>query len=323
MTAIYLPGSAVATSRLGFGCAYLTGGFEMRANCRLVDAAFDAGFRHFDVAPLYGIGTAEDVLARALSSRRGQVTLASKVGRPRPHLSMKTQFLRFFAAPLRRYAAAYLRRRVQQATAGMESRGRFDLPFVEQSVAETFRRLRTDYLDLLLLHEAALEDISDELLTFLDKGRQSGRFRSLGIASTYDKILRISPVHGDFFDVLQYSWSVLDVGQQPLPGPAFRVTHRAIMRAYDPLQDWLRSDPDVAERLSNAVNCDLLAPGAMSNLLLGAALAHNPGGIALVGTRRIDRIAENAAVLGSDTFIRQGRALAEALVREQKCPSPV
>ena len=48
---VILPNSKIVTSPLGFGCAYLIGGLRKRANCRLVDIAFDLGYRHFDVAP--------------------------------------------------------------------------------------------------------------------------------------------------------------------------------------------------------------------------------------------------------------------------------
>lgn len=322
MSSIILPNSNITTSSLGFGCAYLTGGFEFKKNRRLVDAAFDAGFRHFDVAPLYGIGTAESVLAAALAKRRAQVTIASKVGRPRPILTTKMQLIRLLATPLRHYAAWFLRWRDKKIVEGKVSRGNFDLPFVEQSISETLQNLQTDYLDILLLHEATLEDLTDELLTFLDKKRSAGVFRAVGVASTYDKIESIVPVYGAFFDVIQYSWSVLDIDQLNFSQNHFVITHRAIMRAYEPLRFWMMSDQTVADRLSNAVGYDLSTPLTLSNILLGAAISYNSLGVSLVGTRRLERIYENAAVLNDTKLVQAGAKLLKAVANEKGRPKP-
>ena len=54
-----------ALERIGFGCSHITGGFEARANLRLLRLAYDHGIRHFDTAPMYGHGTSEEVLATA------------------------------------------------------------------------------------------------------------------------------------------------------------------------------------------------------------------------------------------------------------------
>jgi len=71
--------------RLGLGCAPLAGLYaavsdeEARAT---VDAAWDAGIRFFDVAPLYGEGRSEKRLGAALADRpRDEYALSTKVGR--------------------------------------------------------------------------------------------------------------------------------------------------------------------------------------------------------------------------------------------------
>jgi D-threo-aldose 1-dehydrogenase len=78
-----LGGSGVVVSRLALGTAPLGGLFasvtedDARAT---VDAAWDAGIRFFDTAPLYGLGRAEERLGAALRGREGFV-LSTKVGR--------------------------------------------------------------------------------------------------------------------------------------------------------------------------------------------------------------------------------------------------
>ncbi len=77
-------GGPVVTG-LGLGCAPLGNLFtvvEEEAARATVDAAWDAGIRLFDVAPLYGHGVAEERLGRALSDRpRDEAVVSTKVGR--------------------------------------------------------------------------------------------------------------------------------------------------------------------------------------------------------------------------------------------------
>ena len=68
-------------SRLGFGTSGIMGAaLTSRGRLRLLDAAFDAGIRHFDTAPLYGLGLAEEVLGRFARRCRGDITLTTKFG---------------------------------------------------------------------------------------------------------------------------------------------------------------------------------------------------------------------------------------------------
>lgn len=76
-----LGASAVRVSRLGIGggSSFIRAGDETDA---LVDAAWNAGLRHFDTAPLYGNGESERRLGRALAKRpRGEFVVSTKVGR--------------------------------------------------------------------------------------------------------------------------------------------------------------------------------------------------------------------------------------------------
>lgn len=56
-------------TQLGFGCSNLGSDLSYRASCALVEAAYDAGFRHFDVAPSYGNGQAERILGEVQIGR--------------------------------------------------------------------------------------------------------------------------------------------------------------------------------------------------------------------------------------------------------------
>jgi D-threo-aldose 1-dehydrogenase len=75
----------VEVTRLGLGCAPLGNLFAAVADDEaqaVVTAAWDAGVRFFDTAPLYGHGLSEIRLGRALAGRpRDEYAIATKVGR--------------------------------------------------------------------------------------------------------------------------------------------------------------------------------------------------------------------------------------------------
>src|SRR5262245_60606883 len=76
--------SGLSVTRLGLGTAPLGNMYAPLSDAAAiatVDAAWDAGLRWFDTAPLYGHGLAEQRLGAALRRRpRGEFVIASKVG---------------------------------------------------------------------------------------------------------------------------------------------------------------------------------------------------------------------------------------------------
>lgn len=303
------------TTALGFGCAYLTAGWEMNRSQRLLHTAYDAGYRHFDVAPTYGIGTAEDAVGAGLRGRRQDVTLVTKVGLLRPRLSVKTQAIRWAATPVRRLAGPLLRAR-ERLGASVSSPARetdFTPMAVLTSLEESLRRLQTDYLDALLLHEVRQEDITEELLTCLDEIRRSGRARAIGLASDYQQTIAITAAAPGFFDLCQYARSPLEKLNESDGLPSYRITHRAIMLGLPSLRQWFDQHPDLATRAKAEVGCDLGEDAALSKALLGAAMANNPGGIVLAASRRADRIVANAGALHDARWADIGLRLTQFL----------
>lgn len=314
MTITHLPGCSRPTTALGFGCSALTAGSSRRHSIMLVHSANDAGITHFDVAPPYGMGTAEDVLGEALKGRRHNVTVATKVGISRPRHPQAVMLVRSLASPLRKLVPSMTRRFGASAYAGLTARGNFDVRFVEASVTESLRRLRIDYVDLLLLHEVAPDQLTDELLLLLETLRRKGVTRALGTGTSYENTLAIRAKHSAFFDVWQYSWSVLDAEQQPV---GFTITHRAIQRALAPLREWLHQDATRIQRLSDSIGVDLTAGDNLGDVLIGAAMANNPGGITLVSSRRKSRIDGNARLMSDQSFVNAGQQLMRVLAGER------
>ena len=129
------------TGRLGLGGSQL--GNLRRAisdaeALAIVDAAWDAGIRHFDTAPHYGLGLSERRLGAALRARpRAEYVLSTKVGR----LLVPT------AAPHGRDRAGFVvpatHRRVWD----------FSRDGVRRSLEESLERLGLDRIDIGYLHD--------------------------------------------------------------------------------------------------------------------------------------------------------------------------
>ena len=137
-------------SRLGLGAAPLGneyGDVDEREAVRAVHAAIDAGVTVFDTSPYYGRTVSESRLGDALAGRRDEVVLCTKAGRY--DLSLPDGF---------DFSPQRLRR----------------------SVDESLRRLQTDRLDILLLHDiefSAPSAILDEAIPVLHELKQRGKTR--------------------------------------------------------------------------------------------------------------------------------------------------
>ena len=122
---------------------------------RLLNAALDAGVTLVDTAPAYG--QSEERIGRFLSHRREEFTLCTKVGE-RWGMSPAGE-------PVSRYA--------------------FDRASVYQSVVQSLRTLRTDVLDVLLIHSDGrdrwIQEHSDAVPMLQDLKRR-GLCRAIGLS---------------------------------------------------------------------------------------------------------------------------------------------
>ena len=123
-------------SKLGLGTAPLAGLFEAVSPDQAratVDRAWELGVRHFDTAPLYGSGLAEERLGAALAARpRDEYTISTKVGRvlvpgrPSSH---------FIGAP------------------PLEAVFDYTPDGIRRSLAGSLERLQLERVDVVLLHD--------------------------------------------------------------------------------------------------------------------------------------------------------------------------
>lgn len=188
-----LAGTGVKTSAIGFGCAGLFRIPERDVRRKALDAAYDAGIRHFDVAPMYGLGLAEAELAPFLRRRRGDVTVTTKLGTEPTVLSKAIGHVR---KPVRSFIAKRPAVDEDLKVAGQGPRsgivGRilysalgYKRESAQRGLERSLRVLGTDYVDVFLLHDPTGGVITEapSLVDYLEEQRRLGRIRSWGVTS--------------------------------------------------------------------------------------------------------------------------------------------
>ena len=117
-------GDGLKVSPLGFGGMALTpvyGEVDPHEALRTLHHAVDAGVSFIDTADIYGGGSNEELIARLLKERRGEVQLATKFS--------------LVGSPAEGYT---------------DVRG--DAAYVRQAVDASLKRLGTEWVDILYLH---------------------------------------------------------------------------------------------------------------------------------------------------------------------------
>ena len=156
------PGTDITASEIGFGAWTVTAGWwgdytdDQAAD--LMRKALDFGVTFFDTAPSYGQdGRGETLVAKALKSQRGEVVYSTKFGydiemewKPEGH---------------------------------QERPHNLDPAVVRRSVESSLRRLETDYIDLIQLHNPRLEHLQrDDVWALMEDLKREGKIRAYGIA---------------------------------------------------------------------------------------------------------------------------------------------
>jgi len=159
------PGTGVSVSEVGFGLWTLSTGWwgdktDDEAVAMLREAYDTHGIIFFDAADAYGNGRSERQLAAAFGTMRDRVVYGTKIGYDIYD------------------AAAQTARRGQS-----ELPQRFDPPFMRRAVEECLRRLNTDYIDVLQLHNVKMAHVRDPLIwETLRELTREGKIRAWGAA---------------------------------------------------------------------------------------------------------------------------------------------
>ena len=156
----------VEVSRLCAGCMGLGGGWGrdvvlgealLKETRAFLDTALDLGINFFDHANIYAQTRAEEIFGRVLAERpslRDQIVLQTKCG------------IRWADDP-----------------EGSPQRFDFSYDHILNSVEASLKRLRTDHLDILLLHRPDVLWEGEEIARAFSTLKESGKVRYLGVSN--------------------------------------------------------------------------------------------------------------------------------------------
>lgn len=280
------------TTRAGFGCSGLMGALSRRESLVLLSAAWDAGVRHFDVAPLYGHGEAERLLGSFLAGRRDQATLVTKFGLEPTGNSKFTELARAVARPLLRKASV-LRPHGTRNTSRPPVRAPLDPRNAERSLVRSLRALQTDCIDVLLLHEPEVEQLQDDgLLAFLEGSVRKGLIRSFGIGGGSSNTSNVFRSRPGYCPIVQCDWSVFDDEMPQYPGSDL-IVFGAIAR-----HRYVRTPLNRGE-----------APHINAEVMLRATAMALPNSVILFSSRNAAHVASSARAVTDTTFDSPARHL--------------
>jgi aryl-alcohol dehydrogenase-like predicted oxidoreductase len=286
-------------SALGFGCGQLGSWISEARGRRALDHAFERGVTWFDVAPFYGDGEAENVLGRFAMGRRDRIVICTKIGGVRPRSSAFRRILR----PLARAALTVLPILSGSEGPAMHGPARtkaIDADRLEASVVESLRRLRTDCVDVLALHDPSPEDCTDPgLIAALSRMVDKGYVRSLGIDGSPQAIDAALAASAPY-PIVQLRHSMFDPTSERLHvDPAARSSrffvHYGVfgMAVLERLARLLVGDGGRLASLASQLGYG--PPFMTSELLLDHAFASNPKGVVLVSMFDSSHIDRNCA----------------------------
>ena len=278
----------LGTAGLAAGAVSLPGAVRGTRARALLDRAFELGVRTFDTAAIYQLGGSERLLGGWMRSAgvRDRIYLIGKGGHPSPF--------------------------------GRARLGRGDL---ERDLEASLRRLRTDRLDLYLVHRdapgAPLEPIAETLWSFV----ASGRIRAYGVSNwTHERFVALHaqavrqgqpPPVASSPQLSLPRWVATPYpGCVSIGGPngaaalrAYRAAGAAVL-AWSPLGGgWLRAPGRRARRRAYRGADNDARHGRLTELAsrlgctpaqaaLAWVLAHGRNVHAIVGTRRLERLEE-------------------------------
>src|SRR5919197_1992709 len=171
--------TGMQVSAIGLGCWEIGGGYgqiEEEEFIQAVHRALDLGINCFDTAEAYGFGASERSLAKALGNRRKDAVVVTKFG------------VGYKEAPNFRDSS---RQRVMA------------------SIEKSLQNLKTDYVDVYMVHWPDVNTPFEETMRALDDIVQQGKVRHIGVSNfrlaQLEACMRLRRV-----DVVQYGWNMFD-----------------------------------------------------------------------------------------------------------------
>ena len=140
-------GTGVSLSSIGLGGAFLGGRIDQKESFRILDYALEKGITFLDTAESYADGMSERVIGNWMHQRgcRVKITVLTKFQRVAP--------------------------------------GWGNREYIRNALEASLARLRTDYVDIYMMHVPDHTVPIDETLSTLTEEMEAGKFRSIGFSN--------------------------------------------------------------------------------------------------------------------------------------------
>ncbi|MGI8422676.1 MAG: aldo/keto reductase, partial [Chloroflexota bacterium] len=152
--------SDLEVSVIGFGCWEIGGrygSFDETEVIHAVHRALELGVTLFDTALAYGAGKSEELLGRALGSRRNEAIVVTKGALPTREGQKEKRDARYAS--------------------------------ITQDIEDSLRALKMDYVDLYLQHWPDPETPIEESMRALEDIRKAGKARYVGVSNFHPHML--------------------------------------------------------------------------------------------------------------------------------------
>jgi D-threo-aldose 1-dehydrogenase len=278
---------------LGFGCASLMRITRKKERQDILSAAYDFGIRHFDVAPMYGLGKVEKEVGIFIKKYRDQTKLTTKFGILPNSKINKMVFLQ----PLARVIInkiPMIKRSLSKKLSHKIYVKKFNIELAKISLEHSLRELDTDYIDTFLLHEPSIYDsISSELHPWLEDLQAKKIIKSYGVGG---ELKMIDPV------ISKYTWlqdKVLQVDSDAIHRQINQldkypyqslITFGSISRAQDAIFNLLQNDKMLLTKWEENLNYDFSQKKNIAPFLVSYAINSNQKGTTLVSTTKITNL---------------------------------
>jgi aryl-alcohol dehydrogenase-like predicted oxidoreductase len=309
-------------SVLGFGCAAMGGRSSRKESMTAIAAAWDAGITFYDTARSYGYGQSEGLVGEFLQGRRGSAVICTKFGiLPGTQGGWKQKLKPLARGALKVFPG--LRGAVRRQIGDQMVSGQFSVETLRSSFETSLRELKTNYVDMLLLHAAPVSVLEqDDLLEALDRLVESGKVRMAGISgeqtvmeryfakrpkplATAQFALNLSSL--GFAEITQQNKDLLLVANHPYGGPAGAAGGRAMV-------DHLRGSQEISSELREKL--DPADPQVLPELVLNSILNGTGVSAVIAAMMQVRHVTSNIRAVESCRFSAQELTmLRDCLVR--------
>jgi aryl-alcohol dehydrogenase-like predicted oxidoreductase len=293
-----------------FGNSY--GPTDDAVSRRAIRRAYDLGCTFFDTADVYGHGHSEALIGETLQDVRSQVVIATKVG---------GNFYNRDVHPLVRERLAQLAGKPYaelppDVPLPAAHDANFTPDYVRFATQQSLRRLRTDYIDLLQLHNPSLGALSSmDTYGVLEDLKKEGLIRSYGV-SVHPPEEGLAAIQSTMPDTVQIVYNLARREPEAAFFPAARVANIGVIAReplangflagrYAPDSTWPRGD--IRERMPRAYVQQLVTlsqrvaelarkSGATpAQLALKFVLDTRAVSTVIVGMKTVEQVEENLA----------------------------